>query len=186
MTTESDRPGFTRHLKAIVVCPGVFAVLLPVVFLVVAQLVAAAWPPAGIAALHPLPAWWPVGAVLVVLGGALFVWTNRLFHRANGTLHPTDGPTTLVTGGPYAWTRNPMIIGVFLILGGAAVLLGSWTLLGYLVLFSIAKTIYIAKYEEHVLRAQHGQAYEDYLARVSRRWLPWPPRRQQAAREARA
>jgi protein-S-isoprenylcysteine O-methyltransferase Ste14 len=185
MTRDPDLPRLRRHLKAIVVCPGIFAVLLPVVFLVAAQLVAAAWSPAGAVAVHPLPAWWPAGVVLVVLGGALFVWTNRLFHRANGTLHPTDGPTTLVTAGPYSWTRNPMIIGVFLILGGVAVLLGSWTLLGYLVLFSIAKTIYIAKHEEPVLRAQHGRAYEEYLARVPRRWLPWPPARE-ATREVSA
>lgn len=172
-------PQLRRHLKAVVVCPGVFAVLLPSVFLTLAEVVAQIWPAAEIAALHPAPR--VAGFVLLLAGGVLFAWTNVLFHRGNGTLHPNDGPTRLVTTGPYAWTRNPMIIGVMLILGGAATLLGSWTLVGYLALFMIAKNIYIAKHEEPTLRESFGSLYHHYLEQVPRRWLPWPPSKQATA-----
>jgi len=59
------------------------------------------------------------GAVLLVVGIALFSWCINLFARVGkGTLAPWDPTKKLVTIGPYRFVRNPMISGVaFLLIG---------------------------------------------------------------------
>lgn len=163
-----------RHARAVLTCPGLFAVLAPGLFLAATEVLAMMWPAAEAATMSPAPR--SAGIILAVAGLGMVVWTNVLFHRHHGTLHPSDGPTRLVTTGPYAWTRNPMIIGIFGFLGGMAIVLGSWALAGYLVLFAIVKNFYMKLHEEPVLRERFGEAYAEYCRRMPRRWLPWPPR----------
>jgi protein-S-isoprenylcysteine O-methyltransferase Ste14 len=63
---------------------------------------------------------------------ALFCWCVGLFARiGKGTLAPWDPTRNLVAVGPYRFVRNPMIIGVALMLFGQAlfrlsVVLGLW------------------------------------------------------------
>ena len=170
----SHRPLLRHHVQAIIVCPGMFAVLLPGIVLAIAEVTARMWPELEGAAAHPAPRW--PGFVLVLPGLILFACTNLRFHRASGTLHPRNGPTELVVDGLYAWMRNPMIVGVFLFLGGMSALLGSWPLAAYLVAFATAKNLYIALHEEPALAAQFGDRYLQYLRGTPLRWLPWPPR----------
>lgn len=173
---RAGRPSAWRHLSAAARCPGKFVVLVPAVWLGIVEVLAWVWPSMQPLGVHPaLSLARSPGVVLLVAGLALFVWTNVQFHRANGTLHPTDGPQTLVTTGPYAWTRNPMITGVIAILVGAAILLGSWALAIYTVAFVVAKTVYLKTREEPHLRLRFP-GYQQYAQDVPGRWLPWPPR----------
>ncbi|SRR6266545_6910872 len=57
-----------------------------------------------------------VGAVVILLGFALFSWCVSLFARVgHGTLAPWNPTRNLVAIGPYRFVRNPMISGVSLI-----------------------------------------------------------------------
>ena len=111
-------------------------------------------------------------AILVFAGAAMGVAGNVAFKRAQTTPNPFKPQlaSSLVTSGIYRYTRNPMYVGLFLVLlGWAAFLCTAFALLG-----PLAFVAYIARFqvipEERVLVAKFGAAYSEYVARV-RRWL---------------
>ena len=110
------------------------------------------------------------GAVIIGLALALIVWAAVLFKRARTGIVPFSDATTLVSAGPYRFTRNPMYLGMAGILAGTAIWLGSLT--PWLVLpafMGIIAERFIAP-EEAMLERTFGQAYVTYKAAV-RRWL---------------
>ena len=52
-------------------------------------------------------------------------WSVLNFHKVKGTPVPFNPPPALVTTGPYAYVRNPMLSGIFLLLFGLGILFGS-------------------------------------------------------------
>src|SRR5215475_14415 len=56
----------------------------------------------------------PVGIAIFALGAGLAAWGWLLFHRARTTRVPGEASTTLVSWGPYRFTRNPMYVGLSL------------------------------------------------------------------------
>lgn len=122
-----------------------------------------------IARIVPVP-WSYGGAVLVILGLALAAIGSSLFRRAGTPVVPFERSTVLVTNGPYRFTRNPMYLGLVLILLGVAALFG--TLGAFLpipVFVWIIHTRFIVG-EERFLEEIFGEQYLAYKARV-RRWL---------------
>lgn len=111
--------------------------------------------------------------LLPLAGGiALLVWCVFLFATVGaGTPAPVDPPKRLVVRGPYRVVRNPMYLGVLLILLGEAVLWVSPGILFYSAGAAIAFHIFIVAYEEPVLRRKFGADYEDYVRGVPR-WFP--------------
>jgi protein-S-isoprenylcysteine O-methyltransferase Ste14 len=113
-----------------------------------------------------------IGAVVVVLGLGLAVWTWQLFSTlGRGTLAPWDPTSKLVVRGPYRYVRNPMITGVATILAGEALFFRSWGIAIELGVFVIVNAIYFPFVEEPALRRRFGAEYEQYRAHVPR-WLP--------------
>ena len=79
-------------------------------------------------------------------------------------------PERLVTGGPYAYTRNPMYLGHIIFLAGLALTLRS----ELAALIAVASAIFFhvrVKKDEKRLRELFGEPYEGYCARV-KRWIP--------------
>jgi protein-S-isoprenylcysteine O-methyltransferase Ste14 len=115
---------------------------------------------------------WIVGFVLIALGEAI-----RLAGvAAAGTVTRRRSRTVqrLVTYGIFAWTRNPLYVGNFLIWMGFTVISGVlWFLPIAIVLFAVEYTL-IVRYEEGVLETIFGSEYLAYKARTSR-WFPRPP-----------
>jgi len=109
-------------------------------------------------------------AATVIFGGItlLFqsVWAFAYIGR--GTLAPFDETDKLVIVGPYRFVRNPMYVGVLLILIGEAWFFGSFWLLGYAGFMLVAFDIYIIGYEEVRLRSKYGDDYEQYMEDVCR------------------
>ena len=84
---------------------------------------------------------------------------------------PTNRPTTtIVDGGPYRLTRNPIYLGMVTGLIGLAIALNSLWLLLALVLFALVIRYGVVAREEAYLERKFGDAYRGYCARV-RRWL---------------
>ena len=109
---------------------------------------------------------------IAVAGAATAISGTAAFRRANTTVNPLKPETTsfLVTSGIYRLTRNPMYLGLVLVLLAWAVFLSCpWTLLGLLV-FIVYMTRFQIMPEERVLSSMFGAAYSAYRAKV-RRWL---------------
>lgn len=113
------------------------------------------------------------GAPALAGAGACFDWrAGRAFRKAHTTINPLrpDRAAAVVTMGVYRVTRNPMYLGLVLILLGLALYLASpWAVLGPPV-FVAYITRYQIQPEERVLAARFGTPYTDYCAQV-RRWL---------------
>jgi protein-S-isoprenylcysteine O-methyltransferase Ste14 len=111
-----------------------------------------------------------VGGAIALAGLALMVYSAGLFRRRGTGVRPFTETTLLVVEGPYRFTRNPMYLGMTLMLTGIGLVLGALVPLVTVPLFmAIITTRYIAK-EEQLLAAQFGSSYQAYRARV-RRWL---------------
>jgi hypothetical protein len=70
-----------------------------------------------------------IGISLIAIGLAMAVMARRSFVQAGTNVEPWKPSLTLVTGGVFAWMRNPMYVGLTLLLAGLAIALASdWTL----------------------------------------------------------
>jgi len=111
---------------------------------------------------------WPVMTAAAIAPIAAFVQ----FQRARTTINPRtpETTTTLVTTGVYARTRNPMYLGLSILLLGWAIALGALSaFLGPLVLVPLIERVQILP-EEYALRTRFGKEYDDYCQRVNR-WI---------------
>ena len=113
-----------------------------------------------------------VAGIVALVGGAFSVSGVVSFRRARTTVNPMkpQAASSLVTSGVYRLTRNPMYVGLLLVLIAWAILLSSvWTLVG-----PPAFLLYITRFqiqpEERVLAGMFGTAYSTYKDKV-RRWL---------------
>ena len=113
------------------------------------------------------------GGVLLIAGGlALSLWCIVLFVRVGeGTQSPRQPPKHLVTVGPYGVVRNPMLVGVNLVLVGEAVAFGSPGIAVYAAAFFAVTNVLMLTVEEPSLRRRFGEEYDSYRARVPR-WVP--------------
>jgi protein-S-isoprenylcysteine O-methyltransferase Ste14 len=109
---------------------------------------------------------WVVMAIAPVAPIAAFIQLRRAHTTANP--HKPETATTLVTSGVYAWTRNPMYLGLSILLLGWAIKLGSLSAIWGPVLF--VPLIQLAQIvpEEHALRKRFPGQYQEYRRNVSR------------------
>ena len=116
-----------------------------------------------------LPTGWP-GAMVFVFALALFAWAIVTLTRAGSNV-PTNRPTTtIVESGPYAFTRNPIYLGMFLGLIGLAIAFDNLWLLMMLAPFAPVIRYGVVAREEAYLERKFGDVYRGYRSRV-RRWL---------------
>ena len=120
----------------------------------------------------PSPVRVGIAVVLTVVGVLVMASARALLVRADTTWRPmTPGQTTsLVTSGAYGLSRNPIYLGMLLVMLGWAVLLSSPAAL----VVSSVFVVYLDRFqigpEERALSAILGQEYSDYLKRVHR-WV---------------
>lgn len=112
------------------------------------------------------------GTVSFLSGIVLYLHTALQFStEGDGTPSPSDEPVELVTGGLYAHARNPMYVGVLLLIGGQAVRYRSLHVLWWALVCWLGFHRRVIQYEEPHLLEKHGEMYEDYIERVPR-WVP--------------
>ncbi len=109
---------------------------------------------------------------LWLIGFAMLVWCFWDFvQKGKGTPAPIEPPKELVVSGLYNHIRNPMYVGIALILIGHFLWFGFWNLLFYAAVVVIALHSFVTFYEEPNLRQRFGASHENYLKRVPR-WIP--------------
>ncbi|MCX8516021.1 MAG: isoprenylcysteine carboxylmethyltransferase family protein [Alphaproteobacteria bacterium] len=113
-----------------------------------------------------------MGWLLVALGVLCLLLANRSFRRAGTTISPINPhrASQLVTEGIFAVSRNPMYLGLTLILLGAGLLFCSWLSISLPLFFMLYITQFQIKPEEIILAQKFGRDYYHYRRRV-RRWL---------------
>ena len=139
--------------------PGLFVGYVPFAFLMNGAYIST-----GFLVYLALPLW--------VIGGWVILWCFWDFLvKGKGTPAPIDPPKELVATGLYNFVRNPMYVGVLLMLIAHFLWFGYWSLLIYTGCFWLAFHIFVLSYEEPTLKKKFGADYEDYLERVPR-WIP--------------
>jgi protein-S-isoprenylcysteine O-methyltransferase Ste14 len=119
----------------------------------------------------------PIGVVVILLGIAVYIWCAWNFvTRGKGTPDPGQPPTQLVVSGLYRYTRNPMYVGLLLILLGEALFFGSLALLIYPLVMLLIVHVRVITYEEPELRRTFGEVYEAYVRSVPR-WIGIPAKK---------
>jgi protein-S-isoprenylcysteine O-methyltransferase Ste14 len=118
-----------------------------------------------------LPRWWPLSGLVLVAGGiALNVVGERQFHAAGTPMHPDARAATLVTSGVFRISRNPMYLGLVLLVLGVAVLVNRPIPLLVAPALGVLLHARFIRPEERRLAAVFGSEYARYTSRV-RRWI---------------
>jgi protein-S-isoprenylcysteine O-methyltransferase Ste14 len=139
--------------------PGTVAVLIP------------RWILGGFAAPANGPVTW-FGAAVLAIGAAIYfrcAWEFAV--RGLGTPAPIAPAKFLVTTALHHYVRNPMYIGVALVIFGEAVVFRSLHVAEYAAIMLLVAHTFVVLYEEPALHRQFGASYDEYRRSVPR-WIP--------------
>jgi protein-S-isoprenylcysteine O-methyltransferase Ste14 len=114
-------------------------------------------------------AWWryTIAAIIFAAGTALGAATVIKFFSTRGTPVPLSPPPKLITTGLYGWIRNPMALGLLLMLEGLGFYFGSLSLILFFApLPVVLYALEIKAVEEPELELRFGGEYVEYKKRV--------------------
>ena len=127
----------------------------------------------GLPKLLPTPVNIILSVPILAIGLFLVLWSNLHFIKVKGTPVPFNPPPKLVTTGPYAYVRNPMLSGVFIFLLGLGILLNSISLIFiFTPLFILLNVLELKAIEEPELEKRLGTEYIAYRKRTPM-FIPW-------------
>ena len=155
------QPSLLSHLRDIIILPFTVTIIIPFIIY------------------DGSPAFIPdnvifklAGLVLLIPGITLLSYSIFLFRTVGkGTLAAWSATQKLGGRGPYKYTRNPMIIGVFFILIGEALVFYSTNILIWAGLFFLINNLFFVFKEEPDLEKRFGDDYRRYKQNVPR-WIP--------------
>ena len=110
--------------------------------------------------------------LLLAAGGIVGVGAIVAFRRRRTTVDPIQPQkaSSLVIDNVFRYTRNPMYLGLVLVLGAWAVYLSNLASLVMLPVFIAYLTRFQIQPEERVLLEKFGDDFEQYMRKV-RRWI---------------
>lgn len=121
------------------------------------------------ARLIPSP-WNFLGVILLAVGIVINIVADRAFKRAGTTVKPFQESTSLITTGVYRFSRNPMYLGLVLVVLGIAVITGSLTPLAVVPILALLLDRNFIVPEERMLEERFEAAWLEYKKDV-RRWM---------------
>jgi protein-S-isoprenylcysteine O-methyltransferase Ste14 len=121
---------------------------------------------------HPLPAVGArvLGVLLLVASGVLAVWAERTMHGAGTNVRPDKPTLTIVTTGPFRYSRNPLYIASTGFVMAVTLFFNALWPLVLLVPVLVVVRYGVVGREERYLEAKFGDSYRAYKAQV-RRWI---------------
>jgi protein-S-isoprenylcysteine O-methyltransferase Ste14 len=123
------------------------------------------------------PASFLLALPVFLTGATLYAWTTLNFAViGKGTPAPIDAPRKLIVRGPHRYVRNPMYLGVLIVILGWTIAYRALPLLAYMAAVALAFHLVVLIVEEPALRRKFGDEYAAYC-RAVRRWLPGRPYR---------
>ena len=114
--------------------------------------------------------WRLLGLVFLVIGLVLNALAAQKFKKHETTVKPFEESRALVTGGVFNISRNPMYLGMSLILFGLGVLLGSASPFAVVPVFIVLLDRIFIVQEEQRLEATFGDQFRQYRKKV-RKWI---------------
>ena len=118
---------------------------------------------------HFESSWWTLALsiIILVLSWLICMWTALAFLRNRGTPVPFNPPPKLITTGLYRYSRNPMLLGLFIFLLGLGLLLGSLSLIFvFTPIFILINVLYLKAIEEKEMEKKFGKQYLEYKKKV--------------------
>ncbi|HXI86284.1 MAG TPA: isoprenylcysteine carboxylmethyltransferase family protein [Parvularculaceae bacterium] len=111
------------------------------------------------------------GVALVIAGFAFAAWGRLTFARVGAEIQPASAKNSvLVTNGPFHFTRNPMYLGILIIMIGLSLVVGTVAALISIIVYVLWANFISIPYEEQKMERQFGEDYRAYKKSV-RRWI---------------
>ncbi len=156
---------FIRNVAMIILFPGTVTVYFPYRLLA----------PVTVLGLDSWSLSQYIAALLLIIGIAILlksIWSFASIGR--GTLAPFDETRKLIVVGLYRYVRNPMYVGVMMILLAESWFFWSSQLLIYTGICFVVANILVIGYEENRLKYKYGDDFRRYCEHVGR-WIPGKP-----------
>jgi protein-S-isoprenylcysteine O-methyltransferase Ste14 len=114
---------------------------------------------------------WNLFGIIPLISGIVFnLLADRAFKIKKTTVKPFEESSVLITTGVFRISRNPMYLGMVMILVGAAILLGSLSPYLVIIIFITLMQIKFIHTEEKMLNTKFTEAWQNYKNRT-RPWL---------------
>ncbi len=111
-----------------------------------------------------------IGILLLIIPGIMGVLSFQIMRQSKTAINPRKQTTTIITKGPFSFTRNPLYVSLLLFYGGIAILVNAlWSILLLPVMLIIFDRGVVIREEEY-LEQKFGNEYLQYKKRV-RRWF---------------
>lgn len=110
---------------------------------------------------------WP-GLVLAAIAVGIAVWGRRTMVAAGTNVRPTQPATTIVSSGPFRFSRNPLYCALTLLYLGLTVAFNTWWGIVVLVPLLLVMHFGVVLREERYLERKFGDTYRQYTRRVRR------------------
>jgi protein-S-isoprenylcysteine O-methyltransferase Ste14 len=111
-----------------------------------------------------------LSGALILFGLCLIGYCAWLFKQAQTCIEPWRATSSIITKGPYRYSRNPIYLGIAIAGSGIALAFNTgWMLLSVLAFVLIANKLVIER-EEKYLERKFGEPYLNYQ-RKARRWF---------------
>ena len=113
----------------------------------------------------------PLGIIIIIFGLSVLISAVRVFKQLETTINPMQPSqaSRLAIIGPFKYTRNPMYLGMSIMLLGFGLIFGAKLTLCLVILFILYITFFQIIPEERAMKEKFN-AWEDYCSKVSR-WL---------------
>ena len=111
-----------------------------------------------------------IGLSALLMGVIIILFSVLEFKRNKTTINPFKSSSVLITNKLYSYTRNPMYLGMLIILLGNGLILSNLGTIFIAFLFIPIMNMRVIKYEEIMLDIEFTERYKSYKQRV-RRWL---------------
>jgi len=112
----------------------------------------------------------PFGWVIIIIGLVLYGWASKHFFIATTNIRVRKTAVTVVTQGPYKFSRNPMYIAATIIYVGLSIAFGKSITLIFLIPCLAVLHFGVIVREEEYLKTKFGDKYLKYQSKV-RRWI---------------